>query len=257
MILSARLSARMVCRFLTMSGSKLLWRSWGVVTSKVPTPVLSVLLPLPLRLFPLERSLSSRWASISTSKALSRKFFSNGAKAPSFPNRLLPVVNCSRAFFSMLSNSSCVIISPFEYEYKIIQTEFRLHPPENELNELVDVVYKDLHIESNDKYIEGLNKHLDIQFKYNFIKDLTTDEKVFTREGLDTISVIPDCFEPDLYNCTDRDILGNHELSISKRRANSVKIIPGPLGFKFIDANYDDKKGLTFKEKNENKTFVS
>src|SRR5680860_682506 len=128
MILSARLSARMVCRFLTMSGSKLLWRSWGVVTSKVPTPVLSVLLPLPLRLFPLERSLSSRWASISTSKALSRKFFSNGAKAPSFPNRLLPVVNCSRAFFSMLSNSSCVIISPFEYEYKIIQTEFRLHP---------------------------------------------------------------------------------------------------------------------------------
>lgn len=128
---------------------------------------------------------------------------------------------------------------------------------ENELNKLVDVVYKELDIESNEKYIEGLNKHLDIQYKYNFIKDLTTDEKVFTREGLDTISVIPDCFEPNLYDCLDKDILGNHEVSISKRRANSVKITSGHLGFKFIDANYNKKKGLTFKERSENKVFVS
>lgn len=127
---------------------------------------------------------------------------------------------------------------------------------ENELNELVDFVYKNLDIESNEKYIEGLNKHLDIQYKYNFIKDLTTDEKVFTREGLDTISVIPDYFEPALNDCLDRDILGNHEISISKRRANSVKITSGPLGFKYIDATYDKEKGLTFKEKNENKVFV-
>ena len=127
---------------------------------------------------------------------------------------------------------------------------------EKKLNELVDVVYKDLDIESNDKYLEGLNKHSDIQYKYNFIKDLTTDEKVFTREGLDTISVIPDRFYPELYNSKDRDKLSNHELSISKKRANSVKIISGPLGFKFIDANYDDKKGLNFKEKNENKSLL-
>ena len=127
---------------------------------------------------------------------------------------------------------------------------------ENKLNELVDVVYKDLNIESNDKYIEGLNKHLDIQYKYNFIKDLTTDEKVFTREGLDTISVIPDQFFEGLVGCLDNDILSNHELSISKRRANSAKIISGPLDFKFIDANYDDEKGLTFKKKDENKSLV-
>lgn len=127
---------------------------------------------------------------------------------------------------------------------------------EKGLNELVDVVYKDLDIESNEKYIEGLNKHLDIQYKYNFIKDLTTDEKVFTREGLDTISVIPDCYESKLYNCKDRDLLGNHELSISKRRANSAKIIPGPLGFKFIDAHYDIEKGLIFKDRDENRAYT-
>jgi CRISPR-associated endonuclease/helicase Cas3 len=123
---------------------------------------------------------------------------------------------------------------------------------EKKLNDLVDIVYKDLDIESNEKYIEGLNKHLDIQYKYNFIKDLTTDEKVFTREGLDTVSVIPDEFYEELINCTDKDELNNHELSISKKRFHSAKIIPGPLDFKFIDSNYDDKKGLTFKDKDEN-----
>ena len=129
---------------------------------------------------------------------------------------------------------------------------------ENKLNELVDVVYKDLDIESNDKYIEGLNKHVDIQYKYNFIKDLTTDEKVFTREGLDTISVIPDQFYPELYNSEDRDKLSNHELSLRREtiKYKQARIISGPVQFQFINANYDLKKGLTFKEKDENKSLV-
>ncbi|MBW2961107.1 CRISPR-associated helicase Cas3' [Mesonia aestuariivivens] len=127
---------------------------------------------------------------------------------------------------------------------------------EKKLNELVDIVYKDLEIETNDKYIEGLHKHSEIQYKYNYIKDLTTDEKVFTREGLDTISIIPNTFEEELYTCEDRDKLSNHELTISRRRANAIKITPAPLNFKFADVNYDVEKGLTFKEKNENKSIV-
>ncbi len=127
---------------------------------------------------------------------------------------------------------------------------------EKKLNELVDIVYKDLEIETNDKYIEGLHKHSEIQYKYNYIKDLTTDEKVFTREGLDTISIIPNTFEEKLYTCEDRDKLSNHELTISRRRANAIKITPAPLNFKFADVNYDVEKGLTFKEKNENKIIV-
>jgi len=123
---------------------------------------------------------------------------------------------------------------------------------EKELNNLVDIVYEDLDIETNEKYIEGLEKHLEIQYKYNFIKDLTSDDKVFTREGLDNISVIPNEFYEKLSTCLDKDVLGNHELSISKRRANSVKIEEGKLGFKYIDANYDNKKGLTFKDLHEN-----
>lgn len=146
--------------------------------------------------------------------------------------------------------SGNVLINTFE-EFKKVE---RQKLTEKALNDLVDIVYKDLDIETNEKFIEGLNKHLDIQHKYNFIKDLTTDEKVFTREGLDTISVIPDCYYEELADCKDKDILSNHELTISKRRANSMKLVSGEFGFKFIDANYDDEKGMTFKDKNENKS---
>ena len=124
---------------------------------------------------------------------------------------------------------------------------------EKHLNELVDIVYKELEIESNEEYIKGLHRHSDIQHKYKFIKDLTTDEKVFTREGLDTISIIPDRFEARLSGCADRDEFSNHELSISRKRAHFVKINSAPFGFKFADVNYDDEKGLTYKEQLENK----
>lgn len=123
---------------------------------------------------------------------------------------------------------------------------------ERELNELVNVVYKDLDVEKNEDYIKGLEKHLDIQYQQYFLKDLSTDEKVFTREGLDTISVIPNKYEECLYNTKDKDLLSDHELSISKRRSQSAKITKGPFDFKFIDANYDFEKGLTFKPKDEN-----
>jgi len=127
---------------------------------------------------------------------------------------------------------------------------------EKELNVLVDVVYKDLDIESNEKFKDGLNKHLDIQHKYNFIKDLTTDDKVFTREGLDSVSVIPDCFQEKLTKYDDKDVYNNHELNVSKNKIKyeSVKIVVGEFNFKFIDANYDKEKGLTFKERDSNRS---
>lgn len=147
-------------------------------------------------------------------------------------------------------DSGNVLLNTFE-EFKKVKNQ---KITEKELNNLVDIVYKDLDIETNLEFKKGLEKHLDIQHKYNFIKDLTTDEKVFTREGLDTISVIPDFYYEELSDCRDKDILSNHELSISRRREKSLKTIVGEFGFKFIDANYDKEKGLTFKEKEENNT---
>lgn len=148
-------------------------------------------------------------------------------------------------------DSGNVLLNTFE-EFKKVEGQ---KLTEKELNELVDIVYKDLNIETNLEFRKGLEKHLDIQHKYNFIKDLTTDEKVFTREGLDTISVIPDCFYEELVDCKDKDVFSNHELSISKRREKSLKTTVVEFDFKFIDANYDKEKGLTFKEIDSNRSY--
>lgn len=126
---------------------------------------------------------------------------------------------------------------------------------ERDLNELVNVVYKNIDVEKNENYQKGLEKHLDIQHQQYFIKDLTSDADVFTREGLDTVSVIPDEFEERLYDSTAKDLLRNHELSISRRRFYASKSTKGPFDFKFIKADYDDEKGMTFIDKDENKGY--
>jgi CRISPR-associated endonuclease/helicase Cas3 len=121
---------------------------------------------------------------------------------------------------------------------------------EKELTEMVDLVYADMNVKENSLYKEGLNKYLDVQSKYNWIKDLTTDADVFTRENLDRATVIPYCFMGDLINEADRDKITKHELSISKFRYKSAIKDDGPFGSKFIDYPYSYKKGLEFnKEK--------
>ena len=98
MIWSAIPSARMVSRFLTVSGLKEPSRSRGVSTVTSPYFVCTVLLILPLRRLPELRSTLLRWASISPSKAAFRIRSSIGAKAPSLPKSASPLRSCWAAF---------------------------------------------------------------------------------------------------------------------------------------------------------------
>lgn len=132
---------------------------------------------------------------------------------------------------------------------------------ESQLLHLVDVVYEDIDIEFDEKYKEGLSKHLDIQIAQYFIKDLTTDEKVFTREGLDTISVIPSKFEEhlsliqrkeSLSDSDYKDLFSNHEVSIRRTKLHYHKSNKGSFGFVFLTCEYDDITGLKFIEKDRN-----
>lgn len=118
---------------------------------------------------------------------------------------------------------------------------------EKELIEMVDVVYSEMNIKENLSYQEGLNKYLQIQNHLNFIKDLTTDDRVFTRENLDRKTVIPYEFMEDLINEESRDVITMHELSISRFRFKDASRYDGPLGSKFIDYPYSYKKGLEFR----------
>jgi CRISPR-associated endonuclease/helicase Cas3 len=110
-------------------------------------------------------------------------------------------------------------------------------------------------VKENTSYIEGLNKYDKIQRHLNFIKDLTTDERVFTRENLDRVTVIPFKCMPKLKNEESRDEVTKHELSISRYRYQSGLKDDGPFGSKFIDYPYSFEKGLEFnkEEKLEDK----
>ncbi len=125
---------------------------------------------------------------------------------------------------------------------------------ENELTEMVNKVYSKWDIKGNQNYQEGLNKHLEIQHKYNFIKDLTSDEKVFTRENLDTVSVIPDCYYEKLCSIKERDEFSKHELSVRrfwKSKAQSRDL----NGFCFLSGEYNYATGFKLLNK-ESLTFI-
>ena len=158
-------------------------------------------------------------------------------------------------------NSKVIIAQHFEVSEKVYETGNVLKDTyaefsktngkkltENELTQMVDKVYSNMDVKGNQNYQEGLNKHLDIQYKYNFIKDLTSDEKVFTRENLNTISVIPDCYYEKLYNTKDKDELSKHELSV-RRNWKARAQCKEHNGFWFLDGVYDYETGFKLKPK--------
>lgn len=130
---------------------------------------------------------------------------------------------------------------------------------ENELNELVEKVYQDLDIEAHPSFQEGLNKYKEIQFHLDWIKDLTADDRVFTREGLDTATVIPDKYWEDLAIENDLDKFNSYQLNISKSRIKELN--PKPMEVKnqkfiFVEGNYSPEYGFEFKKK-ETEAFRS
>jgi CRISPR-associated endonuclease/helicase Cas3 len=119
---------------------------------------------------------------------------------------------------------------------------------ENELTHMVEKVYENWNIKGDLNYQEGINKHLEIQHRYNFIKDLTSDDKIFTRENLNTISVIPDCYYEKLSQSKDNDDFPKHELSVRsywKSKAQSKEL----NGYCFLAGEYTYETGFKLSSK--------
>jgi len=124
---------------------------------------------------------------------------------------------------------------------------------ENDLLILVDEVYKDYDIEQEDSFLRGLRRYAEIQDDQNYILDLVSKEEVFTREGLDTVNVIPLQFEKEL---STKNIMEKtkHEVSISRSRYNSIvkrESDEKHNWFCYVDVHYDEEIGLTFKKKED------
>ena len=96
----------------------------------------------------------------------------------------------------------------------------------------------------------------------HFIKDNTNKDEVYTREGLDTISVIPMINkankegEEEIYFSSDFEKKeafekAKHELSIRKSKKFKYRIEKDSKGFNYIDADYNYEVGLTFSSNNQ------
>ena len=119
---------------------------------------------------------------------------------------------------------------------------------ESELLLLVDEVYKDYDVETEESFLKGLRRYKEVQADQNYILDLVSKEGVFTREGLDTVNVIPDNFQEELY---EKEIMekSKFEVSISKKRFDSLKSVEDKTHkwFKYVGVIYDNETGLKFK----------
>jgi CRISPR-associated endonuclease/helicase Cas3 len=135
---------------------------------------------------------------------------------------------------------------------------------ESDLLKMVDNVYESYDVETFEQngerpFEKGLRRYDLIQKDYNYILDVVSQEEIFTRLGLDTVSVIPDCFQEKLIDETIME-KSKHEVSISKRRFDSLKCVKDENHewFKYVDVIYDFETGLKFKDsKNTNNSSTS
>jgi CRISPR-associated endonuclease/helicase Cas3 len=124
--------------------------------------------------------------------------------------------------------------------FSVLQQNSGQRLTERALNKLVDEVYKDIDIESMPQYLDGLRKYQQIQRdNLSYIKDNQGNDETYTREGLDTISVIPEVYRASLINAPIEE-KAKHELSVRRSKEYKFKVSnPDDEGFRYIECIYD------------------
>jgi CRISPR-associated endonuclease/helicase Cas3 len=121
---------------------------------------------------------------------------------------------------------------------------------ERELTELVDKVYENYNVENDEGYQRGLKAYSHVQENLHFIKDNTGLQESYTREGLDTESIIPELFYEKLQGAKQED-KHKYEVSVKKTKVKWLTLRPDPehKWFKYLECYYDSETGLKFKTK--------
>ena len=135
---------------------------------------------------------------------------------------------------------------------------------EAQLLTMVDNVYADWAIAEDESFKDAKLKYRELQADtLAFVQDNNNeDEKAYTREGLDTVNVIPAEYAYQLTGASAR-VKSKHEVTIRNNRYQQVKrngqISPDAVHewFKYLDCYYDYEKGLCFKEKESTQLTVN
>jgi CRISPR-associated endonuclease/helicase Cas3 len=163
---------------------------------------------------------------------------------------------CEKIYEDKNSNFSIL-----EKTYETLGQATKLQPrlSEKDLIVLVEDVYQDQCIAEHPSYLEGLKKHEAIVSKSCFyVMDYADDqENVLTREGLDSVTIIPYQFLKQLKDVRPKEKV-KYEVSINRRVYETVKrtckknkdgLLIDKDGFEFIEVPYSFKKGLYFEAK--------
>jgi CRISPR-associated endonuclease/helicase Cas3 len=113
---------------------------------------------------------------------------------------------------------------------------------ENELIKLVDKIYESYNVEEHPRYIEALSLYETIQRKNHYVKDNDEKGEVYTREGLDSESVIPYQFYETLRNAEPSEI-AKHEVSL---RTKKLKTLIWKGEFSYLKEDYYQYLGCKY-----------
>jgi len=128
---------------------------------------------------------------------------------------------------------------------------------EKDLLDLVDIIYKDYNVENEEGYKVGIGAYKEIQKKHAYVKDNDEVDEIYTREGIDTVNVIPYKFKNYL---AEKDIIekAKHEVSISRAKyrmfkgKNKIEDDTKHSWYQYIKKDYCYRTGLDLtKEEDE------
>lgn len=137
--------------------------------------------------------------------------------------------------------------------FSILKDNNKKKLTEENLIDLVDEVYKNYNIEENTDFLEGLKIYNQVLQQIHFIKDITAEEKIFTRKGLDAIDIIPIQFLEKLSQATKEEKL-KYLVSIRKSYLNYFRKESDQDHFLYLDIQYSFEKGVEL-NKNKNKSI--
>ncbi len=129
--------------------------------------------------------------------------------------------------------------------FELLQQNHGKRLTEAEFIDLVDDVYKDYDVENDTIFKDALYKYQRIQREQYQIKDLFGNDEVYTREGLDSVTVIPEVFEECLHGATIEE-KEKHTLSIRRQRYHQCKVSKDDDGYLYVAGEYSYESGYVF-----------
>lgn len=129
------------------------------------------------------------------------------------------------------------------------------------LLELVDDVYKGFDVTTHDSYLLGSRIYEEVQKKHHYVKDNMERDGVYTREGLDSVSIIPDKFFEEIHDKAPI-VVSKYELSIRTKKLKMLERT-GEYRIKkdkenrytFVGCTYTEETGLEFIPDNTPQSF--